>query len=245
MTEHMFPVGGGTALAEAPAGMQASEEDSVAGENRKKLLVVLVAVGVLVAVVAAYFLMKSGGSSNTATGVVPGAHHFVPGAAGKAPSTSTASKPVTLPRQVAAPEGRNPFKALYSVPTTAPSTGTATSSTAVTSTSNPSNTTVTSTSTGGSSSSGSTSSTTQTYHPVWIQLKSLTMTTATFLVGYSNGKTLQTTRYSNVKAPATGKTTIFAKTFALLSIRNSVVSVRFGDGSPFQMDLQHNYMVVD
>ena len=246
MTEQMFPVGCGTALAEPPVGVQGPDDDSVAGENRKKLLVVAVAAGLLVAVIAAYFLMKSGGSSNASSGLVPSARHFVPGAtAGKAPSTG--SKPVTLPRQVAAPEGRNPFKPLYVVPAAAPAGTAASSATAPQSpTTAPVTTTSTSSSTGSStgSSSGSSSSTTQAYHAVWIQLKSLSTTEATFLVGYSNGKTLRAIRYSGVKAPASGKTTVFATNFQLFSIRSGVATLRFGDGSTFALDMEHNYMVV-
>lgn len=237
MTEQMFPVGGGTALAEPPAGMQAPEDEGVAGENRKKLLVVLVAVGVLVAALAGYFLMKSGGSSNSsASGLVPGAHHTVAGATTNSnnKSTTSASKPVTLPRQVAAPEGRNPFKPLYAVPVAPAAGSTSSSSTSTQSTQG----------NGTTGSSSSSAGTTQTAHPVWVQLKSVTGTTANFVVGYSDGQKLTATRFSNVKAPAAGKQTVFAGTFALLSVRNGVATVRFGDGSPFQLDPQHNTVVV-
>lgn len=241
MTEQMFPVGGGTALAEAPGPFQAPEDDSVAGDNRKKLLVVAVAAGLLVAVVAAYFLMKSGGSANTSGGFVPGAHHGLVGgtAANKGTSANPpAAKPVTLPRQVAAPEGRNPFKPLYVVPT-APAAGTSSSSTTQQSAGTAPATTTS------SSSSSSSSSTAPTYHPVWIELRSVTSTAASFIVGYSNGKTLRSTSYSNVKAPVSGKTTVFASSFSLLSVHSGVATLRFGDGSPFALDMQRNYMVVD
>ena len=75
-------------------------------------------------------------------------------------------------------------------------------------------------------------------------MNSITSTTATFDVGYSNGKTLRAVRYSNVKAPAAGKQTVFASTFALFRIHDGVATLRFGDGSPFLLDMTHNYMVV-
>ena len=85
----------------------------------------------------------------------------------------------------------------------------------------------------------STTTATATYRPVWIQLKGAPTTSATFLVGYSNGKTLKAVQYSLIKPLRT-----FAGSFELLSIRNGVATLKYGDGSPFSLDSQHNFMVV-
>ncbi|HEU5007694.1 MAG TPA: hypothetical protein VFT67_12015, partial [Jatrophihabitantaceae bacterium] len=85
---------------------------------------------------------------------------------------------------------------------------------------------------------------TATTHPVWIQLRAVTTNTATFDVGYSNGKTLTVQKFANVKAPKSGSRTIFGSSFALLGISSGKVALQYGDGSPFVMDMTHNYMVV-
>jgi len=234
MSENMLPFGG-TAVTDRPVQAEPELDDNVAGDNRKKLLYALVGVGVLVLAVVAFFLLKSGGSSSpAATGaVVPG--HPVAGAAPAA--APAAAAPVTLPRKVKAPEGRDPFNALVTAAAPAASTAPS-SSTATTPTTAP-----TSTTTG----TGSTSTTTThpaTFHPVWVQLRSVTATTATFDVGFSNGKTMQVLAYRSVRAPKAGGETIFAKTFALLGVNKGVVTVKYGDGTAFRLDMTHNYMVV-
>lgn len=224
---------GGTAVAEPPAPVLPGGDAETGGaDNRRKLMVVGAAVGVLVVAIIAFFLLKGGsGSSASDAGFVPPHHHHA------AAATAPQPKSVTLPRHVAAPVGRDPFKPLYVAPATVPSAAAASSST-TTSTS----TSTTSTSTG--SGSTSTSSTTS-YHPVWVELHSITSTTATFDVGYSNGKTLRAVRYSGVKAPAPGSRTTFAGSFALLSIRSGSAVVQYGDGTPVRLDTTHNFMVVD
>lgn len=226
---------GGTAVAEPPAPFLPSDDTDGAGDNRRKLILVGAALGVLVLAIVAFFLMKGGGSSSSDSGLVP--THHTPHAAAAAPAS--ASGTVTLPKHVVTPVGRNPFKALVTQPVAAPSAAPGTGATGSTGTS-------TSTGTGSTTgTTGSTGTTAPVYKPVWLMLKSVTATSATFDVGYSNGKTLRAVRYSGVKAPKSGSETVFAKTFALLGVSNGSVVVKFGDGTAFRLDMQHNYMVVD
>lgn len=226
---------GGAALAEPPAPILPPGDHEGSGtENRRNLMIVGAIVGVLVLGIVAFFLLKAGGSPSKSGDGFVAPHHPA------RPAVAAAPAPVTLPKHVAAPVGRDPFKALYVAPAAAPSAapGSTTTTTASSSTS--------STSTSTSSGSGSTStSTTATYHPVWVELHSITSTTATFDVGYSNGKTLRAVRYSGVKAPAPGSRTTFAGSFALLSIRSGSAVVQYGDGTPVRLDTTHDFMVVD
>lgn len=218
---------GGTQVAEPPAPVL-PEGDSVPSgdDNRRKLMVVGAAVGVLVLAIVAFFLLKGGGSSSSDNGfVVP---HHVP----KAAAAAAQPPVVKLPRHVTAPVGRDPFKALYVAPVAAAPGSTTTGGTTSTTTGG-----TTTTTTGGSTTP--TTTTTPTYHPVWVQLKSVTATSATFDVGLSNGKTLKAVRYSGVKPLHT------FRTFELLSIHSGVVTVKYGDGTPFQLDKSRNTMVVD
>jgi hypothetical protein len=241
MSENMLPIGG-TAVADRPAHAQPLVEDSLAGDNRKKLLYVLVGVGVLVLGIVAFFLLKSGGSSTpVASGLVPHGTAHGTAVSGGHPAAPAAAAPVTLPRQVKAPEGRDPFKALVAassaVPSSAPSAAGSAPSSA------PSTGTAGSTAASGSTGSNTVSSAPIT-HPVWVRLLSVTGTTATFDVGYSNGKTLTVKKFANIKAPKSGSRTVFGTSFALLGISSGKVALQYGDGSPFVMDMAHNYMVV-
>ena len=220
---------GGTQVAEPPAPiLPVGESESGGEDNRRKLMMVGAAVGVLVLGLAAFFLLKGGSSADTSSSLPP-LPHRQPAAAPAAPAPV-----VKLPTHLTAPVGRDPFKALYTAPAAAPAGSTGTTST----TTSPS-TGGTTTTTAGGTSPTTTTTTTTTYHPVWVQLKSFTTSAATFDVGYSNGKTLKAVRYAGVKALHT-----FGGSFELLSIRNGVVSVRYGDGTPFQLDNAHNSMVV-
>ena len=225
MSQQTF-TSGGTQLAEPPAPVLPSSDAGNGGDdNRRKLAIVGAAVGVLVLGIVAFFLLKGGGSAGTQDQTFTVTHHPTKSVPAAAPPV------VKLPKHVAAPVGRDPFKALYVAPAAAPAGATtSTSSTTQTSTGG-----TTTTPTG----SGGTTSTTPTYHPVWVQLHSFTTSTATFDVGYSNGKTLKAVRYSAVKPLHN-----FASSFELLSIRNGTVTVKYGDGSPFQLDRTRNTMVV-
>ena len=215
-----------TQVAEPPAPLLPGDDSgSAADGNRRKLQIVGAAVGVLVLAIVGFFLLKGGGTPATDTAT------FVPHHSHKA--AAPAQPPVVkLPKHVAAPVGRDPFKALYTAPvaattgTTTPATGGTTSTT----------TTPTTTTTGGTTTAPAPK---PTYHPVWVQFKSISGNTATFDVGYSNGKTLKAVRYTGIKPLHT-----FASSFELLSIHNGVVTVKYGDGTPFQLDKSHNAMVV-
>src|SRR4051794_6604499 len=214
---------GGTSVAEPPAPVLPVDDSGAGDDNRRKLMVVGAAVGVVVLAIVAFFLLKGGGGSpadDASSFTVP--HHTR--------TTTAAAQPpvVKLPKHVAAPVGHDPFKALYVAPkAVAPST---TGSTPSTGGSTPTTTTA-----GGTG----TTPTTVAYHPVWVQLRSVTSTSATFDVGISNGKTLKGVRYTGIKPLHT------FRTFELLSIRRGVVTLKYGDGSPFQLDIAHNMMVVD
>ena len=221
---------GGTQVAEPPAPVLPMGDTAGGDDNRRKLMMVGAAVGVLVIALVGYFLMKGGSTSSSDSSFVRPHHvrHAAPAAA-QPPA-------VKLPKHVAAPVGRDPFKALYVAPAAVAGTGTSSGSTAPSQTST--GPTTTPTTSGGTT---TTTTTAPTYHPVWIQLRSVTTATASFAVGYSNGKTLKAIAYDGVKPLhtfASGK-------FELLSVHNGVVSLKFGDGSPFQLDRSHNTMVVD
>src|SRR5207248_2659072 len=147
---------------------------------------------------AAFFLLKGGSSSGTSGALPPlppRAHTAVP----------AAQPPVVkLPKHVAAPVGRDPFKPLYTAPVAAAPGGAPSTSTTSTST-----TTTPTTTTGGTTTATAPKAT---YHPVWVQFKAISGSTATFDVGFSNGKTLKAVRYTGVKVLHT-----FAGSFELLS----------------------------
>lgn len=234
MTE---PIGarGGLAVADPAAGLLSPELDDTAGDdNRRKLAAVAAAVGVLVLLVVAFFLLKGGGSNNAAGPVAP---HIVPPVAGSTTTATTAhqpaaTKPVKLLKSFSGPIGRDPFKPLYTQPTQAAApTGT---------TANPAGGTVTSTP--GSTVGGSTGTTPPvvavpaSFAPVWVELVSVKGTrSASFIVGYSNGKHSKTMPFADVVAPTHSLRTTFASVFALLSIQDHTATVQFGDGRPFDL----------
>lgn len=223
---------GAPAVAEPPAPFL-PDNDTEGADNRRKLILVGAGVGVLVLAIVAFFLLKGGSSSSgSASGLVPKGHPKAAAAGGKA---AAAAPSVTLPKKISTPVGRNPFTSLLpspapsAAPSSAPSTGTTGTTTGTTS----------------GSGTGTGTSTAPVYKPVWIMLKAITASTATFDVGYSNGKTLRAVRFSGIKAPKSGGETVFAQTFALLGVSNGTAVVKFGDGTAFRLDMQHNYMVVD
>lgn len=221
MSQQTF-IPGGTQLAEPPAPvLPEGDSGQVGDDNRKKLMIVGAALAVLVLAIVGFFLLKGGGSSASDSGFVVRHHPKAAAPAAQAPV-------VKLPRHVSAPVGRDPFKALYVAPVAAPKSGsTSTSSTPTTSTT---------TTSGGSTTTNQAAS----YHPVWVQMRAVSSTSATFDVGYSNGKTLKAIRFSGVKPLHT-----FATDFELLSIHSGIATLKYGDGSPFQLDRTHNTMVVD
>jgi hypothetical protein len=221
MTQQSFS-GPGTAVAEPPAPiLPAGFEDEDGGnDNRRKLILVGAALGVLVLAVVAFFLLKSGGSSSSSDSSFSVPHH-----AAKAAAAPKAPAAVTLPKVVNAPAGRDPFKPLYVAPAPKPVAPAAAPSVPTTTTTIPAG-----------SSSGSTAPAPAAYAPVWIELVSVNGTkSATFTVGYSNGKALRTSTYSNVLAPTNSLRTDFGNVFSLLSLQDGAATVQFGDGSPFDL----------
>lgn len=224
MTQQTFS-GPGTAVAEPPAPIlpPGFDDEDGGNENRRKLIVVGAALGVLVLVVVAFFLLKSGGSSKGSDSSFAVPHHAIKPAAA-APHAPAAVK---LPKVVNAPAGKDPFKPLYQPPAPKPTTAAQTSTTPVTS---PVTAPV------GSSGGTTAPAPAPAYAPVWIELVSVNGTkSATFTVGYSNGKSLRTTTYQNVAAPTNSLRTDFGQVFSLLSLQGGEATVQFGDGSPFDL----------
>jgi hypothetical protein len=222
MTQQTYS-GPGTAMAEPPAPIlpPGFDDEDGASDSRRKLMLVGAVLGVLVLGVVAFFLLKGGSSSSSESSFVVPPHH-------KAPTTSSGPAgqggTVKLPKIVTAPAGRDPFKALYTPPVAAASTPPKTSP------STPATTVVPGTSNGTSAPPAAS------FAPVWIQLTSVNGTSsATFVVGYSNGKALRTTTYKNVTAPTNSLRTDFGNVFSLLSIQDGEATVQFGDGSPFDL----------
>src|SRR4051794_4063430 len=162
---------GGMQVAEPPAPVLPMGEPETGGDDsRRKLMIAGAGVGVLILALAAFFLLKGGGSTDTSRALPP----LPPPTHTNAPA---AQPPVVkLPKHVTTPVGRDPFKALYVAPVAAAPGSTSTGGT--TSTTTGGTTTPTTTTTG-----GWTTTTTPTYPPVWVQLKTVTATSATFDVG--------------------------------------------------------------
>jgi hypothetical protein len=222
MSQQTFS-GPGTAVAEPPAPiLPAGYDDEEGGnDNRRNLVIVGAAIGVLVLVVVAVFLLKGGGSSATSDSSfsVPPHHTAKAAAAPHAPAA------VTLPKVVNSAGGKDPFKPLYVAPVPKPSAPAKTSTVPTTTTTIPAG-----------SSSGTGAPAAASYAPVWIELASVSGTkSATFVVGYSNGKSLRTSTYKNVVAPTSSLRTDFGNVFSLLSIQDGEATVQFGDGSPFDL----------
>jgi hypothetical protein len=222
---------GATAVATPPAPPMAPEYDEAADNgNRNKLLAVGAAAGVLVLLIVAFFLMKGGGSTDPEFGVAPPPPPSSVDGGGKA---AVADKPVTLPKTYKNAVGRDPFKALYVAPEqVAPAEPTNTQPDTTT----PPAVSVPPTIPTDGSSTDTTAPPSASYAPVWVALESVQGTkSATFLVGYSNGKKAKQVRFTNVVAPTRTLQTQFASVFALLSIQDGTVTVQFGDATPFDL----------
>lgn len=243
MTEQTYS-SGGTAVAEPPAPLlPASYDEEPENANRQKLMVVGAVVGVLVLLVVVFMLMKGGGSAGDSDSFVPPTHASQP----SKDSAADASNPVRLPKSFKGHVGRDPFNALVDPAAAAATTSDSTTSSTTQptdSTSTTTSTTSTSTDSGTTTAPVTTTTKTPTYKPVWIKLTNVTSKAATFDIGYSNHKSLKVLDFK-VKAPDGDTPRIFAKNFALLRIRDGLVAVQFGDGSPFILDMQRNVMIVN
>jgi hypothetical protein len=218
-------------------------EETAEDGNRKKLLAVGAAVGVLVLLVAAFFLMKGGGSDETFAPIKRGTPATTTDGKG-----TTADKPVTLPKTYKGAVGRDPFEPRYTEPVapTAPdTTGTTDVPGTPISVVNPPVVSVPPTTTGGEPTTTTGGGTTTEpslagYAPVWVGLVNVHGTqSATFVVGYSNGKRTKTVRFDDIAAPTDNLRSTFGKVFALLSIQDGTATLQFGDGEPF--DLKAGY----
>jgi hypothetical protein len=229
MTERTVPFGA-TAVAEPPAPMLPTGFDDEGDDgSRRKLAVVGAIAGVVILLIVAFFMLKGGGA--TPAGPIPGAH----APTGTTGGTGHAAKPVQLPKHYKAAVGRDPFKALYVAPApkadTTGSTGTTVPTVGGTGTSTGTGTTG-STGTGTGTSTGPAAN----FAPVWVELVQVKGSkSASFVVGYSNGKRSKTVAFSNVLAPTNSLRTTFASVFALLSVQDGTATVQFGDGTPFDL----------
>lgn len=222
MSQQSFS-GPGTAVAEPPAPILpvGFDDEDGGNDNRRKLMIVGAALGVLVLAVVAFFLLKGGGSSPSSDSFAVPTHHHAPKTAA-APANPGA---VTLPKIVTNAGGKDPFKPLYVPPAAKPSAPVQSATTPTTLTTVPAGST-----------GGTTTAPAPAYAPVWIELVSVSGTkSATFTVGYSNGKSLRTSTFSNVLAPTNSLRTDFGGVFSLLSIQDGQATVQFGDGSPFDL----------
>ena len=228
MTEQ-HPSFGGVAVADPRATTSPLDlgTEVAADDNRRKLALAGAAVAVVVLLIAAFFMLKGKGGTDAA--FVP--PHVVPPAHSAQSSTAAAApKPIKLPKPFHGVVGRDPFKALYVIPPVkAPTVAPAVP---VTSAGNPvvtptgSGTVPTQTNPGGSATAGDSNT------PVWIELDSFTSHGPTFRVMYGDGIAFV---YRHVQVPKSGKTTVFASSFSLLSVHDGVATVQLGDGTPFRM----------
>lgn len=219
--------------------------DESTGNDRRKLAIVGAVAAVVVVLIAAFFLMKGSGGSTT----TPAATSAAPPASTAGAGTTGAAKPakaVKMPKSFAGVIGRDPFKPLYVAPasksdgsgspagsTTTPDTTGGTTTVPVTTPTTGGTTTPT---TGSTGSSGSLTGVGTNYVPVWVELVRVDGTkSATFVVGYTNGKRSRTVTYSDITAPTSTVRTVFAKIFSLLSIQSGTATVQVGDGTPFDL----------
>jgi hypothetical protein len=232
MTENTVSMGG-TALAEPPAPVvPLGSDEPTSGGDRRKLLIVGGALGVVLLLVVAFFMMKGGSSTPVSSGAPVLPHPAA--AAPKGGQPAHAAKPLKLPKAYKGHVGRDPFKPLYVAPAPAPSAAPSGSASGSQDASGANG--------GDPGGVGSTpvtqptTSTTSIGHPVWVELVKVNGTqSATFVVGYSNGKRLTTRTFSNVLAPKGSTGTIFAEQFTLLSIQNGEATIQFGDGTPMDI----------
>jgi hypothetical protein len=214
------------------------ENEPSDGGNRRRLIIIGVIAGVIILAAAAYMLLHKSGGSAAPSGAVPHGtpQHAAPAkhkASGHSASKgSKSSKPAAnaVPKTAKQQGVVDPFAPLITAPVQ--TTGGPTSTTTV-----PASTGSTSTSTGSTTTgSTSTSSTSKPAGPTpqWIQLMSVSGTTATFDVGYPH----HTFRRYHVQAPSASarQGTVFDRVFALISIKNGAATVQFGDGTPFVLE---------
>jgi hypothetical protein len=196
------------------------EDSTAAKDQRRKVLALVGAAAVAVVAIAGYFVMK-GGSGDQTTAALPPVHHHPAAGAPAQPKFDSKSFP-TLPDVFKDVVGRDPFKPLVVDKPAAPAAQAPAPTTVV---AGGAPTTVT---------TGSTA-TAPTAQPDWISLESQNgLKSATFLVHSTDGKA---TGYTDVAAPADGKTTAFGGYFALISLQDGFAVVQMGDGKPFNLQV--------
>lgn len=239
---------GGLAVADPRSAASTLDvADDAGDDNRRKLAIVGAVFAVVVILIAAFFLMKGGGSNSPA----PAVPHALANVGQSATATSSAAKPakaIPLPKHFAGTVGRDPFKALYVQPadksSTSGSTGTTTPTAPTGTTVPPVTTTSGSTGTTTTPVAGTTGSTTPVFRPVWIKLVSISGTSVKFAVGFSDHKNLKVRRYTETPPSGNGPE-IFAKNFAVLRMTPTTVTLQYGDGTPFVLDMKHALMIVN
>ena len=195
------------------------EEEQVPDQRRKVMAIVGAAV-VLVAAVGGY-LMLNGGSDTTVSAPIP-VHHKRPPAA-IAQGTFNAKALPGLADLFKDKIGRDPFKPLVVDQPAAPAPAQAPAPTSIVVAGAPAPTGTT---------AGTTAAAGQ---PDWISLESQNGTkSATFLVHSTDNKAVG---YTDVAAPAQGKTTAFGGYFALISLQDGFAVVQMGDGKPFNVQV--------
>jgi hypothetical protein len=232
---------GGLAVADPRSAAPAVDmTDESMGNDRRKLAIVGAIVAVLVVLIAAFFLMKGGGGS-----AAPAASAVPPASTTGAATTGAAkaAKTVKLPKSYAGVVGRDPFKPLYAAPVDKSAAGGSSSTSTDPTGSGVQGVTIPAGSTGtgktttpSGTTGGSTTTVGANFVPVWVALVGVHGTkSATFAVGYSDGKKSTTVNYADIAAPTTSLRTVFAQVFSLLSIQSGTVTVQLGDGTPFDL----------
>jgi hypothetical protein len=237
--------------------------DEEPGDDRRRLMIIGgIVAGVLVLVVG-YLLLKGGGSSDDASGLVPhGTPHAVASPAtqggsgqagsgsGQAASGGGNKAGTKLPKQSNRRLAKDPFKPLIA------DTGGSSGSSGTAGAGSGSTGTPTGTSTGTSTGTG-TGTTTGTPtgtdtgvpagSPTSIRLVSVEAgasgaPTATFAITY---RSHQVAKFTGIVAPAPGSKTgtVFANDFALLGIQGHVVTIQFGDDTPFDLKKGVNHIL--
>jgi hypothetical protein len=256
----MTDISGRSGTTTAPNALPVTPDpivDESTGNRRRKLMLVGAGVAGLILLLAGYFLL-SGGSGNPAP-AAPAVQHVAADAPPTA-STTTASPAAVAPKKALKAIGRDPFGALVSQPVTADSpAGAAAASSSTTGTSSQgtgSGTGGTSGSDGPAGTANGTGTGTGTGTgaggptppappaPVWVKLDRIqNLHSASFTVGFSNG----TSKYF----PQIGKesqgdaASVFAKFFQLQSVQGHYVTMKYGDGTPFDLHVgfRHRYLV--
>jgi len=202
---------------EAPA--VPAEESGTDQAQRRKMLALVGAAVVAVVAIAGYFVMKGGSTDETAAAPLP-VHRHPAAAAPAAPNIDSKTFP-NLPAVFKDVVGRDPFKPLVVDKPAAPAAQA------------PAPTTVVPVAPTGTTAGAP--ATVPTAQPDWISLESQSgVKSATFLVHSTDGKAVG---YTDVPAPADGKTTAFGGYFALISLQDGFAVVQMGDSKPFNVQV--------